>query len=80
MWTDWYNAAEIEWNYAEKPWTEEHWAECKREHCENADYSTSTDYHLLQKHRDSLLEYRVDTICIEYSGYLLSGISYRDRK
>lgn len=81
VWADWYNASEIEWNYAEEYPAEEHRGKFyKRERRENADRSTSADYRLLQKHRESLLEYRTNTICIEHSGYLLSGISYYDRK
>lgn len=80
VWADWYNAAEIEWNYAEERRAEEHRAECEWKRLKRSDRSTSGNYHLLQKHRGSLFQYCTGTICIEYSGYLLSRIPYCYRK
>lgn len=73
MWADWYNAAEIQRNYSKERRTR-----CSTKHYENTDCEASEDHCILQEHRGSLLKYRADTICIEYFGYLLSGISHRD--
>ena len=74
MWTDWYIAAETEWNY-----TEEHQATYER-YRKNTDYSASKNYFLLQKYWNSLLEHSANTIRVNYFSPLFPRICHRDRK
>lgn len=71
VWTDRYSAAEIQWNYAK---------ERHRRHHENINCPPSEDHRVLQEHRGPFLEHRANTIRVEYFGYLLPGISHRDRE